>query len=115
LGLQSSRRAQANKVIVYLEGHTFIVQLETSPMVWYWPDLHFQSFSKCLEASSSRAKLLGVFSFPVGRNLSSLGFGTLGGRDLILLFIYCSLVAFEGLYLLFLILLEGYLHIATSY
>jgi hypothetical protein len=84
-------------------------------VVWYWPDLHFQPLSECLEASSSGAELLGVFNFPVGCNLSSLGFGTLGGRDLILLFIYCSLVAFGGLYLLFLILLEGYLHIATSY
>jgi hypothetical protein len=83
-------------------------------MVWSWPDLHFQPFSECLEASSGKAELLGVFSFPAGRNLSSLGFGTSEDRDLILLFIYCSHVAFGGLYLLFLILLEGYLHLATS-
>jgi hypothetical protein len=84
-------------------------------VVWYWLDLHYQPFSEYSEASSSRAELLGVFCFPTGRNLSSLEFGTSEARDLILLFIYCSLVAFVGLYLLFLILLEGYLHIATSY
>ena len=119
MGFQSSRRAQVKKRIVHLEDHIFTDQLETSSVVWYWPDLHFQPFSECLEASSSRAKLLGVFSFSAGRNLSSLnlsslGFGTSEGRDRILLFIYCSHVAFGGLYVLFLILLEGYLHFATS-
>jgi len=74
-----------------------VFRSETSGGTLLTPIYSLASSSECLEALSSRAELLRVFSLPAGHDLASLGvwhFIQVGSH---LVFIYCSQVAFGGL------------------
>jgi hypothetical protein len=109
------RRAQLHLGIQHLEEHLLVFWSETSGGTLLTPIYSLASSSECLEALSSRAELLRVFSLPAGRDLASLGVWHFIRPRSHLVFIYCIQEGLWRLVASLLHLIEGYLHFVMIY